>query len=475
MSSSDNKGEQKIERVFPIRLSILESSPFLRNTANSTPKYPSPTTSLPCLVLFHQSVFRTDAYIDAMVSGPAASSYALIPCQTVQEQPEPENTAESTDKTLLVAHRNDTTESTLQIQIVSREVAMVDGNGKSAESKTETDSLVSVKYEYAVLEDGSHGVVQGTRRGFTRCEDEPIHIPGAIQSYGMLIALRRRAEGIFIPRIVSENSYQICRYHPSQLFAFDSFSAVMPLYQTSLFNHHLRSVRQTYDLKMKSEEPVVFPFSFFDPDGRILRTWCAVHYLGGDTDLYVCEFELQDYSMHPLAVPEEEEEEEVYARPIDTLGSDHMDVTTVSSMVSKSQPVVINPEALSGGTDPATSVEIVGVVHKIAQQFAEATTVESLLDAIVGVTKELTKFSRVMVYEFDKDYNGTVVAELMDPTVSRDVYRGLHFPHTDVPPQARRLYMINKVRVLFDRDQGTSRLVGREVSDVAVPLDLSHR
>jgi light-regulated signal transduction histidine kinase (bacteriophytochrome) len=35
-------------------------------------------------------------------------------------------------------------------------------------------------------------------------------------------------------------------------------------------------------------------------------------------------------------------------------------------------------------------------------------------------------------------------------------------------------YMINKMRVLFDRDQPTSRLLGCALSDMAVPLDLTH-
>jgi light-regulated signal transduction histidine kinase (bacteriophytochrome) len=38
-----------------------------------------------------------------------------------------------------------------------------------------------------------------------RCEDEPIHIPGAIQGFGCLLALRERDGGtVFDIRIVSE-------------------------------------------------------------------------------------------------------------------------------------------------------------------------------------------------------------------------------------------------------------------------------
>ncbi|KAK0644269.1 phytochrome-2 [Cercophora newfieldiana] len=426
-----------VERVFPIRLSILENSPFLQHASESG-------ASL-SLVQVVEEPPGTDSAPEA---GPAPPPPA--------EEPAAEN--------------NDGAETPRDVP-ATPEVTMTDDSGSSHGSDS-SDPLLTDRFEYAILDDGSHGVVQGTRRAFTRCEDELIHIPGAVQSYGMLVALKRRAEGVFVPRVVSENSYLICRYEPRDLFGFDSFNQVMPIYQRSLFNAQLRNIRRAFDFKRKEQEPVVFAFSFFDPEGRLIPCWCAAHYRGGDTDLYICEFELQDYSMHPLATPQQTEPP---INLVDTLGSDHMDIATVSSLHSKSQPIFTSPDLLSQGIDPDTSsVEIVGVATKIQQQFSEASSVQGLLDAIVGVVRELSGFNRVMVYQFDQDYNGTVVAELMDPKVSQDVYRGLHFPSTDIPPQARQLYMINKVRVLFDRTQQTARLVGRDASAIMEPLDLTH-
>lgn len=36
-----------------------------------------------------------------------------------------------------------------------------------------------------------------------------------------------------------------------------------------------------------------------------------------------------------------------------------------------------------------------------------------------------------------------VVAELVDWTQTQDLYRGLHFPAADIPPQAREMYRIS--------------------------------
>jgi light-regulated signal transduction histidine kinase (bacteriophytochrome) len=57
---------------------------------------------------------------------------------------------------------------------------------------------------------------------------------------------------------------------------------------------------------------------------------------------------------------------------------------------------------------------------------------------------------------------------------STDIYRGLHFPSTDIPKQARELYLINKIRVLYDRDQKPARLICRTFEDAQIPLDLKH-
>ncbi|KAJ6191504.1 CheY-like superfamily [Penicillium mononematosum] len=67
-----------------------------------------------------------------------------------------------------------------------------------------------------------------------------------------------------------------------------------------------------------------------------------------------------------------------------------------------------------------------------------------------------------------------VVAELVDPNTTIDLYKGLHFPASDIPAQARELYKIDKVRLLYDRDQVTSRLVCRTLEDLGSPLDMTH-
>ena len=62
--------------------------------------------------------------------------------------------------------------------------------------------------------------------------------------------------------------------------------------------------------------------------------------------------------------------------------------------------------------------------------------------------RQLSGFNRVMVYRFDEEWNGEVVAEAMGP--SPVSYFGLRFPASDIPPQVRRLFLTNPLRAIAD-------------------------
>lgn len=87
--------------------------------------------------------------------------------------------------------------------------------------------LVTARFKHVVTADG-HAVITG-RDGETlqRCEDEPIHIPGAVQGFGLLVALVEDEQGHLVVRIVSENSARIIGYSPKELFALRSFTDIL--------------------------------------------------------------------------------------------------------------------------------------------------------------------------------------------------------------------------------------------------------
>ncbi|RZJ69705.1 ATP-binding protein [Flavobacterium sp.] len=78
----------------------------------------------------------------------------------------------------------------------------------------------------------------------------------------------------------------------------------------------------------------------------------------------------------------------------------------------------------------------------------ETHTLKELCQLVAEGTREITGYDRVMVYRFDKDYNGEVFAECVRDDL--EPFHGLHYPHTDIPVQARELYLKNLLRLISD-------------------------
>ena len=86
-------------------------------------------------------------------------------------------------------------------------------------------------------------------------------------------------------------------------------------------------------------------------------------------------------------------------------------------------------------------MDVFSVMAQVNEQLGAANDLESFYNVIVGVIKDLTQFHRVLVYQFDEVWNGKVVAELVDWNQTHDLYRGLHFPATDIPAQVWLSYL----------------------------------
>jgi chemotaxis family two-component system sensor kinase Cph1 len=128
-------------------------------------------------------------------------------------------------------------------------------------------------------------------------------------------------------------------------------------------------------------------------------------------------------------------------------------------------------------TARAAAVDLQGAersahIAAAVQRFTSAASLGTLADAIVGVMHELTGYDRVMLYRFDADGHGHVAAEARDPRLQP--WLGHHYPASDIPPQARRLYLLNRVRVLDHVDAVPALLVPPLRPDSGAPLDMSH-
>ncbi|CAN5674204.1 ATP-binding protein [soil metagenome] len=85
-----------------------------------------------------------------------------------------------------------------------------------------------------------------------------------------------------------------------------------------------------------------------------------------------------------------------------------------------------------------------------------ATSVAELTALTASEMRRLTGFGRCLIYRFDDDGHGEVLAEEREPDY--DSYAGHHFPAADIPQQARALYLLNQFRLIPDANYEPVRL-----------------
>lgn len=93
-------------------------------------------------------------------------------------------------------------------------------------------------------------------------------------------------------------------------------------------------------------------------------------------------------------------------------------------------------------------------LYQQTQQFVaylnDAQDLKQLCQSIAVETRSITGYDRVMIYRFDKNYNGEVIAEAKQDHLLPLL--GHNYPHTDIPAQARALYLTNMLRMIVDVD-----------------------
>lgn len=100
-----------------------------------------------------------------------------------------------------------------------------------------------------------------------------------------------------------------------------------------------------------------------------------------------------------------------------------------------------------------------------------AKDLRALCEEGVREVRRLTGFDRVIIYRFDTDWNGQVLAE--DRAETADPYMDLHFPASDIPRQARALYELNLLRIISAVDYVPARILALPEEAAQGPLDMS--
>jgi light-regulated signal transduction histidine kinase (bacteriophytochrome) len=236
---------------------------------------------------------------------------------------------------------------------------------------------------------------------YAACENEPIHVPGAIQPFGVLLAFDANT---LMVRHASENS--------RELFGSISHGAV-PLGSTAaeLLGPMAEAVLR--DALAKDGLTDHRPIAVSVPIAAAGRWHGVAHCLGGTVFV---ELEIAD---------------EATSSPIDLLAAIRLSVGRLSA----------------------------------------AATIAEFCATSARSVRSLTGYDRVMVYRFDAEYNGEVVAEARREDL--EPFLGLHYPSSDIPAQARAMFLVNRIRVIPDAAATQIPIISDGDGRKGVPLDLS--
>ncbi|WP_435019163.1 ATP-binding protein [Tundrisphaera sp. TA3] len=244
--------------------------------------------------------------------------------------------------------------------------------------------------------------VAGHSVDVTNCDKEPIHIPGRIQSHGVLFALSK--PGLLIEQI-SDNAEEVVGHRPADLLGKPLSILVDPA--------RWDGFRET----------------LLSPDAR---------------------------AGNPLRFTFGSGEQ---ARTFD--GSAHRNVDGV--LILEIENGRLKADRASG--DHSQSI------RRAMSRLQGTSTLRDFCQVAASELRSLAGFDRVTVYRFDPAWNGHVFAE--DKRDGLEPLLGLHFPASDIPEQARRLYHLNPIRLIADVASTPSELIPANNPGNGRPLDLS--
>ncbi len=110
-------------------------------------------------------------------------------------------------------------------------------------------------------------------------------------------------------------------------------------------------------------------------------------------------------------------------------------------------------------------------VHRMLRRVEEADGLDAVLRAAAEEVQGLSGFDRVMVYRFLEDGSGTVAAEVRQ--AGQDSFLGLRYPASDVPRQARALYIECRLRLIADATAEPAPIRALAGARADEPLDLT--
>lgn len=120
--------------------------------------------------------------------------------------------------------------------------------------------------------------------------------------------------------------------------------------------------------------------------------------------------------------------------------------------------------------EPATlNHDIQGTIGRSVSGILAGRKLLTMLENTASEIKKIIDYDRVMIYKFHDDGHGEVMAEAKNDDL--EAFLGLHYPASDIPKQARALYLLNYTRIIGDVNTEDAAIITD--SGNSAPLDLT--
>ncbi len=256
----------------------------------------------------------------------------------------------------------------------------------------------------------------------TNCDREPIHIPGKIQPHGVLLVFQEYSLKILQ---VSQNTERLLGISPSALIG-KSLSILFLPEEIEYLNNCLTSGED-----LDYYNPLQLTFS---PGASLAQGE------GEKLKVPIPNSQFQNYYFYGII---------------------HRNIDGLLVLELEAKAVNFKSERLN----------FYHLVKPSLAKIINASNFQEATELVVQEIRKLTSYDRVMMYRFEPDENGVVVAE--DKLPQLEPYLGLHYPASDIPRQARKLYYHNLLRLIVDINYQPVELLPVNNPLTNQPLDLS--
>jgi diguanylate cyclase (GGDEF)-like protein len=116
--------------------------------------------------------------------------------------------------------------------------------------------------------------------------------------------------------------------------------------------------------------------------------------------------------------------------------------------------------------------KVTTLMEKAIRELRRLKTLAGLCEVVPKLIRDLTGYDRVMIYRFDRDGHGEVIAEAKDPEM--EAFMSLHYPASDIPQQARKLFLLQRLRTIADVNYVPVSILSLAELSQNEPLDMTY-